>query len=58
MARGEKNGWSILTEEIVLEIRRMAADGILQTEISRALGVKPPTVSAVVNRRNWKHIIP
>ncbi len=56
--RGEKNGTAILTEAIVLEIRRMAADGILQTEISRALGVKPPTVSAVVNRRNWAHIIP
>jgi hypothetical protein len=54
--RGEKNGTAILTEAIVLEIRRMAAEGILQTEISRALGVKPPTVSAVVNRRNWHHI--
>ena len=56
--RGEKNGTAILTEVIVLEIRRMAAEGILQTEISRALGVKPPTVSAVVSRRNWAHIIP
>lgn len=58
MARGEKNGTAILTEAVVIEIRRMAAEGIPQTEISRALNVKPPTVSAVVTRRNWKHIIP
>ncbi len=58
MPRGESSASAILTEATVREIRRMAAEGIKQIEISRLLGVGYPNVVAIVSRRNWKHIIP
>ena len=53
---GVLSNWAILTEETVLEIWKLAKEGMKQTEISKMLNVKTPTVNAIVSRRNWKHL--
>lgn len=55
-ARGERNWAAKVTEEIVLQIRQMAANGITHAEISRMLNISRPQVSHIVRRRSWKHV--
>lgn len=52
---GEKHYNSILTEELVREIRGRALTEPA-SEIARSLGFKYPTVLAVVNRKTWKWV--
>ncbi len=56
-AIGEKSGLAKLTQEQVRQIRdRYAAGGISQRTLAREYRVRDITVSAVIRRRNWKHI--
>lgn len=54
--RGEQQGLSKLTNAQVLEIRRLAAQGISQYVIKDIFGVTQANVSAIVRRETWKHI--
>jgi hypothetical protein len=54
---GVENGQSKLTEEDVLEIRRLYAQGdITQTELAKIYGVTPNLICCIVNRKNWRHV--
>ncbi len=46
-----------LTVDQVQEIRRLhAKDNITQVELARQFNVHPSTISAIINRRNWKDV--
>jgi hypothetical protein len=53
--RGSRSGRSKLTEQIVTEIRELAASGIRQGEVADRYQVCEGTVSMIVNRRIWRH---
>ena len=56
-ARGERNGASPLTEDQVIEIRRLAAVGAMSLKaIGRKFNVSDPTVHGIVKRKYWTHI--
>jgi hypothetical protein len=57
-SKGSLHGPSKLTEEEVVEIRRLAEAGIIYGEIIRKLGldVNQPNLSLVVNRKTWRHV--
>lgn len=55
--RGEDVGDAILTEVFVKEIRERFAKGETKASLGRAYGVHPNTISAVVIRRTWKHVV-
>ena len=57
MARGEKNGCAILTEDLVREIRRLVGTGLTRKEVGERLGINAPTVYAVAARRLWRHVL-
>lgn len=52
---GEANGYSVLTEEIVIEMRGMAVSRT-QAEIAKYFGVSKGCVKHVLRRRTWKHV--
>jgi hypothetical protein len=55
-ARGSRNAAAIFTEEDILRMRKMAADGVLQKDIAVTFGIRPSSVSRIVNRKAWTHI--
>jgi len=56
-ARGEENHNAKLTDEIVLEIRRLyKAGGITQGKIAGKYGVSLPRIHYIVRRKTWRHI--
>lgn len=56
--KGERNANSVLTENLVREIRALhAATGMKFSPIGRKFGVSPTTIEAVVRRKTWKHVI-
>lgn len=54
--RGESHGKHKLTESDVHTIRRLYAEGYRIVDIADDYGVTEGCISAVVKRRNWKHI--
>lgn len=54
--RGESAPSAKITEEDVLEIRRLAASGMLHTEISKRFPIAAVTVGFIVARRTWRHV--
>lgn len=56
--KGEKHGCTKVTEEQVLEIRRLYAleNHLSQTKIGILFGLKVAQVSNIVNRKSWSHI--
>lgn len=54
--RGADNRSARLTETAVREIRRLSAEGVSQSELSRRFGVALATVNGIVRRRLWSHI--
>lgn len=57
VARGSRQGAAKLTEQSVLEIRRLSQDGkILQKDIAAFYGVDPATIRMVTSRRTWTHV--
>lgn len=55
-ARGEHHGQSTLTTELVLQIRKLHADGGKTSVIARLLKMPYSTVRNIINRTRWGHI--
>lgn len=53
---GEKNNQAILTNEIVLEMRKLKREGKRTIDIARQFNVKRATCSNAIHRVSWKHI--
>lgn len=52
--RGERNGFSKLTQIDVLEIRRRhSEENVTLAELGREFGIAETTVCGIVKRRNW-----
>ena len=57
MSRGEINGFSKLTEDIVRSVRlEHAEQGTSYAEMGRRYGVSDTAISAAVRRKRWKHV--
>lgn len=54
--QGESNWNSKLTEEVVLEIKRMLWHGEPSTGIAERFDVSPSAISHINNRRAWLHV--
>ncbi len=56
-SRGSRNGYAKLTDDDVVEIRRMyAAGSTTQKEIATKFGICRSMVTRIVNRVIWRHI--
>jgi HNH endonuclease len=55
-AKGERNGWSKLTEDDTRQILALLRDGQRQTDIARIFGVNSRTVNAIARGVNWKYL--
>ena len=55
-AYGSQHGLAKLTEEDVRSIRDLSAAGTTGVELAKRFSVRGTTISAVVNRKNWKHV--
>jgi hypothetical protein len=56
-ARGEKQGSAKLTEQAVIEIKRLLATGeITHRRIASKFLVSPETISKIACGKNWKHV--
>ena len=53
---GSRSNLAVWTEEDVLEVRRLFAEGVPQTEIGRRLGMNKGTVWNIVHRKSWMHL--
>lgn len=53
---GERNGRSKLTEDIVLEVKRLIATDMKQVDIAKRLGLNVVRVNSIKSGRSWKHI--
>jgi len=54
--RGEKNGRSIVTREIVKSVRKMVSDGAKQVDVARHFNISRYHVNLIVHKKIWKHI--
>ena len=54
--RGEDQHLSVLVEKNIIEIRKMASDGVVHKEIARLFGITRSHVSSIVRRHSWKHV--
>lgn len=55
-ARGEQINTSKLTRKDVLEIRRLNKEGVPNTEIALRYRVAKSNITAIVNRKTWRHL--
>ncbi len=55
-AKGGRNGKAKLTEECVLEIKRLLKEGAKMVSIAKKFGVAHPTISNIKHNHCWKHI--
>lgn len=53
---GSNNGRAKLTEELVLSLRRLHAEGVSQKELADQLRMPLSTIHNAVSRKSWKHI--
>jgi hypothetical protein len=57
-AKGVSHGSAKLTEDQVREIRRLYATGVFtQQELALRFGVDQRTVSEIIRRKIWKHVV-
>jgi len=57
VSRGEMNGFSKLTEDKVIEIKRLLSEGgMFQGQIAKLFGVKRKCINAINTGTNWRHI--
>lgn len=54
--RGEAHHSARLTATDVVEVRRLAADGMSIRAIAEQFGITPQSTRAIVQRKNWKHV--
>lgn len=55
-AKGSHNGRAKLTEEDVIEIRRLGAKGERHVDIAKLFGVTQSVTSNIINRSTWRHV--
>jgi DNA invertase Pin-like site-specific DNA recombinase len=55
-ARGERISSSVLTEDNVREIRRLASDKQTYVQIAKRFGIHKDTVYKIINRKTWAHV--
>lgn len=53
---GEKSGMSKLTEEKILEMRRLFSEGATKLGLSKQFGVARSVVFSIIKRQTWRHI--
>jgi len=53
---GEKSHFSRLTEDKVLKIRELTANGAVHDRVAEQFGVSQCTISYITSRRTWRHI--
>lgn len=56
VARGSRNGFAVLTEELVLQIRIARANGATIPSIASHFGVTVTNISRVCRRKIWRHV--
>ena len=56
-AMGERQGSAVLTEQKVIEMRRLYRDGKTQGEIADMFGVNKKTAHQAISRVRWKHVV-
>lgn len=57
-AFGEKNNHAIVTEEMVMDIRRLYDTGnYTQGYLGKQYGLTHSAISLIVRRKNWKHVL-
>ncbi|OJW27640.1 MAG: hypothetical protein BGO49_23110 [Planctomycetales bacterium 71-10] len=56
MVRGSRCGASKLTEDDVVQIRRLRGEGVSTGELARRYGVTRKNIEAIVSRRSWRHL--
>jgi hypothetical protein len=54
---GARHSQARLRDEQVREIRRLCGNGLSQPIIARQFGVAQQTISDIVTRRNWAHLV-
>lgn len=55
--KGSKNGFSVLTEEQVLEIRKKRTkDNLTYQKLAEIYNVSYGCIAGIIQRTNWKHI--
>ncbi len=54
---GEDHHLARLTEDSVREIRQLHQDGVPGTELASRFGMSTATISQVVRRYTWKHVV-
>jgi hypothetical protein len=57
LAYGENSGVAVLTEELVREIRVLAASGMSQRKIAATIGHKRSTIRAVLEGKSWSWLV-
>ena len=55
-AKGNQTGKAILTEQQVINIRRLYNQGRLQREIANQYGVAQRTISHIITGTCWRHV--
>ena len=53
---GEKHPKAILTEQSVMEMRKLAAEGATITQLGKMFGVCNAAAAMAINGTNWKHL--
>ena len=54
--KGKSNSNVTLSEEMVLEIRKLYSQGLTQEEIAKSFPVSRVQVGRIVNRKSWTHV--
>jgi hypothetical protein len=54
---GERNHAATLTEQDVISIKTLRAEGLLQREIALRFGVQQNTISRILSGKRWSHLM-
>ncbi len=53
---GAGNGYAKLTDEDVIDIRKLVLEGTTQIDVAKEFGITQANVSLIVLRKTWAHI--
>jgi transcriptional regulator len=56
MARGEKSGKAVLTDEAVRKMRKLASKGQTHHQLAALFQTSASNVGQVLSRQTWKHV--
>ena len=54
--QGSTNLQSVLTENNVIELRKMYKEGTTRLQLAQIFGISPQHVSRIVKRQRWTHV--